>query len=80
MTFINAVFANWWQFAACFVTIFVLAIANEEKRTAKSVWEITKGAAAIVIVFAFLSGGRGCSGSVTDTDCSPAGSAIYNDC
>jgi len=80
MSFIHAVLENWWQFAACFVAIFVFALANEEKMTARSALDIAKGAAAVVVVFAFLSGGNGCSRSGSETDCSPAGPGIYNDC
>lgn len=81
MGFFRSVVDNWGQFAAVFFIVFVFAAANETKLTLKSCVEITKGALAIVVIFAFLSAGKGCtrSGDI-DSDCRPAGPGIYSDC
>lgn len=43
--------------------------------------DIAVGAAVLVLVFAFMTGGRGCSGGGANIeDCRPAGPGIYNDC
>jgi len=73
------------QFIATFVGAALFFMWGAHSKgiaiTMKSAWEIIQAAAAIVLIFAFLSGGRGCTSSgITDTDCRPAGPGIYNDC
>lgn len=80
MGFFQSVMANWWQFAAVFLIVMVFGLANEKTLTMKAAIDILKGALSIVVIFAFLSGGRGCSSSGGDSDCNPAGPGIYNDC
>ena len=70
----------WGQFGTVFLTIMIVGIANERPITFKSVIEVAKGATAIVLIFAFLSGGKGCTSGNGSEDCRPAGPGIYNDC
>lgn len=80
MGFFQSVIANWGQFAAAFCIVFVIGIANEKPLTMKAIIEIFKGAISIVVIFAFLSSGKGCSSGGGYSECSPAGPSIYNDC
>ena len=80
MGFIQSIMANWWQFAAVFLIVLVIGFANEKPLTAKIAIDLIKGALSIVVVFAFLSGGKGCSSGGGYSECSPAGPGIYNDC
>jgi hypothetical protein len=82
MEFINDTLQNWWQFALVFVaTCYLCAVQETWPLSRAKALEIIKGSAAVVIVFIFLSSGRGCSSSgSTMEDCRPAGPGIYNTC
>lgn len=87
MSFIEAIAENWWQFAIAFAVLtYIARISNRDRiesgKPATSLLEDLKGVLAIIAVFVFLSGGKGCSGggSSVDMECRPAGTAIYNDC
>lgn len=57
----------------------VLLAINSGRPAPMRAIEIAKGAAALIIIFAFLTGGRGCAsgGPPGDVDCIPAGPGIY---
>lgn len=82
---LNSIAENWPQFAACFFIALAFffrgAAANKIPITVRTAGEIATAAAAVVLLFVFLSGGRGCSSqSNMDAECAPPGTGIYNDC
>lgn len=75
---------NIWQFVAVFIgsALFFAygAISKGIVIDKNEAVGIAQAAAAIVLIFAFLSGGKGCTSGSGDYDCRPAGPGIYNDC
>ena len=84
MEFVAAIGDSFWQFAAVFVIAALFfaygASTKGVPMNIKTLGEIAFAAASIVLVFAFLSGGKGCTVASDVGDCRPAGPGIYNEC
>lgn len=84
-SFVNHLAQDALQWPIMFVGLFWLCSAKASKKGSMS-WreraDIAMGCASLLLVFAFLTNGYGCSRqpSHSESDCSPAGPSIYNTC
>lgn len=72
-----------FQWVALFVLMFWFFSAtawNKGERGYRPYLNIAGLCAGLLVIFAFVTEGYGCSPPRSNSDCRPAGPAIYNDC
>lgn len=80
---INNVASNYFQWAVLFVFGFWFFSAtawNKGERGCRLYLSIAGLCVGLLVIFAFITEGYGCSPPRSSSDCRPAGPAIYNDC
>lgn len=80
---LNNVASNYFQWGVLFVLGFWFFSAtawNKGERGCRPYLSIAGLCAGLLVIFAFVTEGYGCSPPRSNSDCHPAGPTIYNDC